>query len=195
MPGPPAIIPKTASSNASTPRSHREATGLTDGPGREQYLPPHSRRCPLPTWTGLPACPGELRRRPRRPNWPDLDTPHHRSEELTDLRRLALGAMMPTFEGYEAPEWLLELIREGLGAVALFTRNIGSPEQLSALVASLRQERPDLIMAIDEGAGDATRLYHAIRSPVTGTREAGQTGEHYSYIAVGSGGGRDGGWS
>lgn len=110
---------------------------------------------------------------------------------MTDLRRLALGAMMPTFEGYEAPEWLLELIREGLGAVALFARNIGTPEQLSALVASLRQVRPDLIIAIDEEAGDVTRLYHAIGSPFPGNRVLGQAGDLDLTRAVGRGVGRE----
>ena len=47
---------------------------------------------------------------------------------------------------------------EGAGGVVLFARDIQSPEQLAALTASLRAERPDLLIAVDEEGGDVTRL-------------------------------------
>ncbi|GGR99642.1 hydrolase [Streptomyces aureoverticillatus] len=58
----------------------------------------------------------------------------------------------------EAPDWLRRRIADGLGAVVLFGRNIVDQGQVAALTASLRAENPDLIVAIDEEAGDVTRM-------------------------------------
>ncbi|MFI0900083.1 glycoside hydrolase family 3 protein [Streptomyces sp. NPDC020983] len=74
------------------------------------------------------------------------------------LVRDALTVLQPGFEGTEAPEWLLRQLAEGLGAVALFARNIESPGQLAALTAQLREVRPDVLVAADEEGGDVTRL-------------------------------------
>ncbi|MFI0722694.1 glycoside hydrolase family 3 protein [Streptomyces sp. NPDC021224] len=74
------------------------------------------------------------------------------------LVRDALTVLQPGFEGTEAPEWLLRQLAEGLGAVALFARNIESPAQLAALTAQLRAVRPDVLVAADEEGGDVTRL-------------------------------------
>ena len=46
----------------------------------------------------------------------------------------------------------------GLGGVCLFAWNVESREQVAALTAELREERPDLLVAIDEEGGDVTRL-------------------------------------
>ncbi|MQY14263.1 Beta-hexosaminidase [Streptomyces sp. RB5] len=75
-----------------------------------------------------------------------------------DLTRLANAVLQPGFEGTTAPDWLLRRIADGLASVVLFGRNIESPEQVAALTATLRAENPDLIVAIDEEAGDVTRL-------------------------------------
>ena len=40
----------------------------------------------------------------------------------------------------------------------LFARNVRDPEQVAALTAALRAERPDSLIAIDEEGGDVTRL-------------------------------------
>ncbi|MEV5981304.1 glycoside hydrolase family 3 N-terminal domain-containing protein [Streptomyces sp. NPDC052114] len=74
------------------------------------------------------------------------------------LERLAHSVLQPGFEGLTAPDWLRRAIAEGLGSVVLFSRNIDTPEQVARLTASLRAENPDLIVAIDEEAGDVTRL-------------------------------------
>jgi beta-N-acetylhexosaminidase len=74
------------------------------------------------------------------------------------LTRLANSVLQPGFVGTTAPDWLRRRIAEGLASVVLFGRNIVSPEQVAALTASLRAENPDLIIAIDEEAGDVTRL-------------------------------------
>ncbi|WP_318199497.1 glycoside hydrolase family 3 protein [Streptomyces sp. SCL15-4] len=75
-----------------------------------------------------------------------------------DLMRLANSVLQPGFVGTTAPDWLLRRIGEGLRSVVLFGRNIVDPEQVRALTGSLRAENPDLIVAIDEEAGDVTRL-------------------------------------
>ncbi|MFD4024091.1 glycoside hydrolase family 3 protein [Streptomyces sp. NPDC058576] len=75
-----------------------------------------------------------------------------------ELMRLANSVLQPGFVGTTAPDWLLRRIGDGLGSVVLFGRNIETPEQVGALTASLRAENPDLIVAIDEEAGDVTRL-------------------------------------
>ncbi|MFF7156168.1 glycoside hydrolase family 3 N-terminal domain-containing protein [Streptomyces sp. NPDC008139] len=74
------------------------------------------------------------------------------------LARDALTVLQPGFRGTEAPDWVLRLLAEGLGAVALFSRNIESPEQVARLTAQLRAVRPDVLVAADEEGGDVTRL-------------------------------------
>ncbi|MGQ4511094.1 glycoside hydrolase family 3 N-terminal domain-containing protein [Streptomyces sp. DW26H14] len=86
------------------------------------------------------------------------------SKHHQDVRRLALSVLQPGFVGTEAPDWLLRAIRDGLSSVVLFTRNIASPQQVARLTAQLRAENPSLIIAIDEEAGDVTRLESATGS-------------------------------
>ncbi|MFE2430255.1 glycoside hydrolase family 3 protein [Streptomyces sp. NPDC059373] len=74
------------------------------------------------------------------------------------ITRDALAVLQPGFQGTTAPEWLLRRLDEGLGSVALFSRNIESPEQLAKLTAQLRDVRPDVLVAADEEGGDVTRL-------------------------------------
>jgi beta-N-acetylhexosaminidase len=80
------------------------------------------------------------------------------SKHSKELRRLALSVLQPGFVGTEAPEWVLRDISDGLSSVVLFARNIVSPEQVARLTAQLRAENPSLIIAIDEEAGDVTRI-------------------------------------
>ena len=74
------------------------------------------------------------------------------------VTRDALAVLQPGFTGTDAPDWLLRRLSEGLGSVALFSRNISSPEQLALLTARLRSEVPEVIVAADEEGGDVTRL-------------------------------------
>jgi beta-N-acetylhexosaminidase len=62
---------------------------------------------------------------------------------------------------------------DGIGGVVLFARDIGSPEQLAELTASLRAERPDLLIAVDEEGGDVTRLEAAMGSSFPGNLALG----------------------
>ncbi len=75
-----------------------------------------------------------------------------------ELPELAATVLQPGFVGTTAPDWVRRWLGEGLGGVALFARNVESPAQVAALTAQLRAERPDVIVAIDEEAGDVTRF-------------------------------------
>jgi beta-N-acetylhexosaminidase len=75
-----------------------------------------------------------------------------------ELARLAHAVLQPGFVGTTAPDWVRRRISEGLHSVVLFGRNIVNGEQVAALTAELRAENPDLVIAIDEEAGDVTRL-------------------------------------
>jgi beta-N-acetylhexosaminidase len=76
-----------------------------------------------------------------------------------DLPDLAATLLQPGFEGTTVPDWVRRwLAEDGLGGVALFARNVETPAQVAALTAQLRAERPDVIVAIDEEAGDVTRF-------------------------------------
>ncbi|MFC7981430.1 glycoside hydrolase family 3 protein [Streptomyces sp. NPDC057336] len=74
------------------------------------------------------------------------------------LTRDALAVLQPGFTGTTAPDWLLRRLDEGLASVALFGRNVRTPEQVAALTAQLRAGREDVLVAIDEEGGDVTRL-------------------------------------
>ncbi|MGW1209388.1 glycoside hydrolase family 3 protein [Streptomyces sp. NPDC002499] len=95
------------------------------------------------------------------------------SKHSTELRRLALSVLQPGFVGTEAPDWVLREIRDGLASVVLFSRNIVSLEQVALLTGQLRAENPELIIAIDEEAGDVTRIESATGSTRPGNLALG----------------------
>jgi beta-N-acetylhexosaminidase len=74
------------------------------------------------------------------------------------LEPAAAACVFPGFDGLVVPDWLRRGLADGLGGVVLFSRNVRDPEQLAALTASLRAERPELLIAVDEEGGDVTRL-------------------------------------
>ena len=74
------------------------------------------------------------------------------------LSRLADAVLQPGFVGTEPPEWLRRRLGEGLGSVVLYARNIVDPDQVAALNAALTAESPNILIAIDEEAGDVTRV-------------------------------------
>ncbi|HET7900664.1 MAG TPA: glycoside hydrolase family 3 N-terminal domain-containing protein, partial [Candidatus Nanopelagicales bacterium] len=76
----------------------------------------------------------------------------------SELDRRAHRVLLPGFVGTTAPDWLLRRAERGLGGVVLFARNVTDPDQVSALAASLRGVRPELLVAVDEEGGDVTRL-------------------------------------
>ncbi|MEU4419796.1 glycoside hydrolase family 3 protein [Actinoplanes sp. NPDC024001] len=90
-----------------------------------------------------------------------------------DLPELAAAVLQPGFVGTSAPDWVRRWLGEGLGGVALFARNVESPAQVAALTAQLRAENPDVIVAIDEEAGDVTRFESRLGSSRPGNLALG----------------------
>ena len=80
------------------------------------------------------------------------------AKDAGPLRRDALTVLQPGFVGTTPPAWLRRQLAAGLGSVALFARNVTDPQQLAALTAALREDNPDVLVAIDEEGGDVTRL-------------------------------------
>jgi beta-N-acetylhexosaminidase len=94
-----------------------------------------------------------------------------------ELRRLALGVLLPGFSGSSPPGWLLDRVADGLAGVVLFARNVDAAdpdEGVAALTAQLRTTRPDVLVGIDEEGGDVTRLDHALGARVPGPAALGR---------------------
>ncbi|MGH3447615.1 MAG: glycoside hydrolase family 3 protein [Nocardioidaceae bacterium] len=89
----------------------------------------------------------------------------------------AAAVLMPGFRGTTAPEWLLRAVGRGLAGVCLFARNCESSEQLAELVATLKSERPDVLVAIDEEGGSVTRLETSAGSTLPGSAVLGRLDE------------------
>ncbi|SDY98866.1 beta-N-acetylhexosaminidase [Amycolatopsis xylanica] len=87
---------------------------------------------------------------------------------MSSPEKLAESVLLPGFAGTTAPDWLRRRLGEGLGGVILFGRNVVDDEQVAALTAGLRSERPDVVIGIDEEGGDVTRLDVATGSFVPG---------------------------
>ena len=96
---------------------------------------------------------------------------------MSSAEQLALRCVFPGFEGTTAPDWVLRAAERGLGGVVLFARNVDSFEQLRALVDSLHEARPGLLVAIDEEGGDVTRLEARTGSSYPGNLALGAAGD------------------
>ncbi|MEU8272126.1 glycoside hydrolase family 3 N-terminal domain-containing protein [Sphaerisporangium sp. NPDC049002] len=88
-----------------------------------------------------------------------------------DLDRLAATVLQPGFEGTAPPGWLLSQLAGGLGGVVLFARNV-SPGT-AGLVRRLREENPEVVVAVDEEGGTVTRLEAATGSSWPGNAALG----------------------
>ncbi|MGH3081950.1 MAG: glycoside hydrolase family 3 protein [Gaiellaceae bacterium] len=75
-----------------------------------------------------------------------------------ELERLAAGCLLASFEATTVPGWLRRKLEAGLGGVVLFAWNVESRQQVAQLTESLRGERQDVVVGIDEEGGDVTRL-------------------------------------
>jgi beta-N-acetylhexosaminidase len=96
---------------------------------------------------------------------------------MSSAHELALRCVFPGFEGTQAPDWVLRAAERGLGGVVLFARNIEDGGQLRALVESLHEPRPGLLVAIDEEGGDVTRLEARRGSSYPGNLALGAAGD------------------
>ncbi|MFF5233804.1 glycoside hydrolase family 3 protein [Dactylosporangium sp. NPDC000521] len=90
-----------------------------------------------------------------------------------DLVGMANAVLQPGFVGKEPPPWVRRRLAEGLGGVVLFARNVVDRDQVAELTAALRAEREDVIVAIDEEAGDVTRIDAHSGSPWPGNLALG----------------------
>jgi beta-N-acetylhexosaminidase len=89
------------------------------------------------------------------------------------LERDAAGALIVGFDGTVATDELRRAVAAGLGAVIMFTRNVADADQVAALTATLRAERPDLIIAIDHEGGEFSHLAPANPWPLASPRSLG----------------------
>lgn len=104
-----------------------------------------------------------------------------------------LGPVMLGVTGLElTPEDRERLLHPAAGAVILFTRNYQDPEQLSALIASIRALRsPELLLAVDHEGGRVQRF----REGFTELPAMHRIGEIFNYDpARGQELARDAGW-
>ena len=76
---------------------------------------------------------------------------------MTDVRRLAHGAVVTGFVGAEVPDWLARRIDAGLGGICWFAQNVEDEAQATELAADLHGRGAVLVMSDEEG-GDVTRL-------------------------------------
>ncbi|MFK3980643.1 glycoside hydrolase family 3 N-terminal domain-containing protein [Micromonospora sp. NPDC050397] len=94
------------------------------------------------------------------------------------LRRKIASLLVVGFRGESvgANDWIVQAVRDGLGGVILFDRdlktdaprNITSPGQVTALVKSLREASPGrLIVSIDQEGGKVARLNPSNGFPAT----------------------------
>jgi beta-N-acetylhexosaminidase len=74
------------------------------------------------------------------------------------LERLAAACLLPSFPGVEVPDWARRFLERGGASILLFAYNVPTRDELAALARSLRAEREDVLLAIDEEGGDVTRL-------------------------------------
>ena len=102
----------------------------------------------------------------------DNRTSVHQHGEADDLERLALGTLLPAFEGVRMPGWIETALRNGLAGVTLFGPNIVSDDQLRALTAELRETGNPLI-CLDEEGGDVTRISYRSGSRYPGNAALG----------------------
>ncbi|MEV7808082.1 glycoside hydrolase family 3 N-terminal domain-containing protein [Microbispora sp. NPDC088329] len=96
---------------------------------------------------------------------------------MSELDRMAMAVLQPGFDGLEPPGWLRRALADGLGGVVLFARNVAGLDGTAALVAELRRERPDVVVAVDEEGGSVTRLEAATGSSWPGNMALGVAGE------------------
>ncbi len=86
---------------------------------------------------------------------------------------MAMSVLQPGFDGTEPPDWLRRALGDGLGGVVLFARNLLDQEQTAQVVAALRGESPDVVVAVDEEGGAVTRLEARTGSSWPGNRALG----------------------
>jgi beta-N-acetylhexosaminidase len=82
--------------------------------------------------------------------------------------------LLPCFDGTAAPDWVRRRLSGTLGGVCLFARNVGPDDSLARLTGALHAERDGVVIAIDEEAGDVTRIDAATGSRFPGAAALGR---------------------
>jgi len=85
-----------------------------------------------------------------------------------EVRTAVLGCLLGAASGPVAPPWLVDLLGEGLAGVTLFSSNLDG-----SFVAEVTRARSDAVVAIDEEAGDVTRVCWRQGSPLPGNAALG----------------------
>ena len=94
-----------------------------------------------------------------------------------------LGPVMLDLEGPElGADDIRRLRHPATGGVILFSRNLESVSQVQQLVAAVRAQRPQLLLAIDQEGGRVQRL----RQGVTRLPALGALGQHYDRDPAGA---------
>jgi len=101
-------------------------------------------------------------------------TAHPQPAEAS-LEALALGVLMPSFEGPRLTEDYAVLLAEGLGGICLFGSNIGSAPiaTVRELTDAVHAAGPRAVICTDEEGGDVTRLHSPTGTPVLGAAALG----------------------
>ncbi|QRN79264.1 MAG: glycoside hydrolase family 3 protein [Nocardiopsis sp. BM-2018] len=89
------------------------------------------------------------------------------------LERLANATLLVPFESLQAPRWILDGLADGISGVCLFHNNLESPEQVTALNASLCEATDTPLISLDEEGGDVTRIGQARGSDYPGNAALG----------------------
>ena len=89
-------------------------------------------------------------------------------------RRIAARMLMAGFEGLEAPDYILALLKQGMAGTILFRRNIESLEQLLRLNGQLLSQGAALL-GVDEEGGRVRRL-RGITTDLPPMRDLGSRG-------------------
>ena len=100
-----------------------------------------------------------------------------------DLRRLANSVLWPGFLGGEAPDWLLDELRDGLAGVVYFAQNTGG--DVAKLSAQIRDANPAALIGIDEEGGNVTRLEAGTGSTLPGAAQLGVLDDTAATAATG----------
>jgi beta-N-acetylhexosaminidase len=81
--------------------------------------------------------------------------------ESVNVDRLVNTCLFPAFSGDRPPAWVEREVDAGLGGVVIYGTNITDADgRMEQLAPPLKALRDDLIVAIDEEAGDVTRLWY-----------------------------------
>ena len=80
---------------------------------------------------------------------------------MTSIEQKVGRLMFVGFEGHEAPDYILEWLREGrIGGVYLFSRNVDTPKQVAALTRSLHAAAlQPILIGIDQEGGIVARFH------------------------------------